>query len=372
MTSPRLLTSSAALAAALLLSPALLSPLVAQPTQAQNDVQAGENNGQYTSPPAPPANADAGQQGLQQDANSMPQDGYGSQQDGYAPQQNQNAGQQEGPYAGQNPAQGTDHSNDQNYDQNYDQGGPPPTAPTGINQAPPSIPDYEQPTAPGDGYIWTPGYWAWTSDGYEWVQGAWVSAPYTGALWTPGYWGYSPYGYFWNAGYWGPEVGYYGDINYGFGYFGVGFYGGYWGGGQFWYNRSYCNLGYGDRGYHVYQHPYNGYSGRPGGTSYVRANFTSRGGGAYANNYHSGFRGSTINGRGFTQSPLHGDAGQNRGVYHSDIQSSADRTHSFAQLGNQPGSHPGTQTAAQSGAPRQTYTAPSGTARPGNLGGWNS
>ena len=49
--------------------------------------------------------------------------------------------------------------------------------------------------------------------------------PTTGALWTPGDWGYGYGGYFWNAGYWGPYVGYYGGINYGFGYFGIGFYG---------------------------------------------------------------------------------------------------------------------------------------------------
>ncbi len=101
-----------------------------------------------------------------------------------------------------------------------------------VGIAPPAIPVYTQPIAPGDGYIWTPGYWAWTDDGYQWVDGAWVLPPYTGALWTPGYWGYGPGGYLWNAGYWGPTVGYYGGINYGFGYFGTGFYGGYWGGGH--------------------------------------------------------------------------------------------------------------------------------------------
>ena len=138
--------------------------------------------------------------------------------------------------------------------------------------APPAIPVYAQPIAPGDGYIWTPGYWAWNGEGYEWVDGAWVVAPYVGALWTPGYWGYGPGGYLWNAGYWGPTVGYYGGINYGFGYFGIGFYGGYWGGGRFWYNRAYCNFGHGGHGFHnVYNRPYNGYSGRPGGTSFVRA-----------------------------------------------------------------------------------------------------
>ena len=30
------------------------------------------------------------------------------------------------------------------------------------------------------------------------------------------------------AGYWGPHVGYYGGVNYGFGYMGVGFAGGAW------------------------------------------------------------------------------------------------------------------------------------------------
>ncbi len=164
-------------------------------------------------------------------------------------------------------------------------------APQGIDQAPPAIPDYQQPEAPGDGYIWTPGYWAWTGDGYEWVDGTWVVPPYTGALWTPGYWGYAPYGYFWNAGYWGPYVGYYGGINYGFGYFGIGFYGGYWGGGHFWYNRAYCNIGF-HTGY-VYSRPYNGYSGHPGGASFVHST-------AIVANHGIGstaFRGSTVNGR---------------------------------------------------------------------------
>ena len=82
-----------------------------------------------------------------------------------------------------------------------------------VGIAPPAIPVYTQPMCPGDGYIWTPGYWAYTDDGYEWVDGAWVLAPYVGALWTPGYWGWGGGGYFWNAGYWGPSVGYYGGIN---------------------------------------------------------------------------------------------------------------------------------------------------------------
>ena len=44
---------------------------------------------------------------------------------------------------------------------------------------PPALPVYEQPLCPGDGYIWTPGYWAWDDDGedYYWVPGTWVLAP---------------------------------------------------------------------------------------------------------------------------------------------------------------------------------------------------
>jgi hypothetical protein len=46
----------------------------------------------------------------------------------------------------------------------------------------------------------------------------------------------------WHAGYWGPHVGFYGGINYGFGYPGVGFAGGEWRGGAFFYNRSVTNV----------------------------------------------------------------------------------------------------------------------------------
>lgn len=107
---------------------------------------------------------------------------------------------------------------------------------------PPALPDYSQPPCPGDGYIWTPGYWDYASAGYYWVPGAWVQAPYQGALWTPGYWGYTngQYGYF--PGYWGTHIGFYGGINYGFGYTGVGYEGGYWNNGHFNYNREVNNV----------------------------------------------------------------------------------------------------------------------------------
>jgi WXXGXW repeat (2 copies) len=106
-------------------------------------------------------------------------------------------------------------------------------------QPPPEMPSYQQPPCPQPGYIWTPGYWHWAQPaGYYWVPGAWVRAPYTGALWTPGYWGWRGGRYAWYRGYWGRHVGYYGGINYGFGYVGFGYQGGYWRGNEFAYNTS--------------------------------------------------------------------------------------------------------------------------------------
>ena len=112
-----------------------------------------------------------------------------------------------------------------------------------VSFGPPALPVYEQPVCPGDGYIWTPGYWAYADDtGYYWVPGTWVEAPQVGYLWTPGYWGWGGGFYAWHAGYWGPHVGFYGGINYGFGYGGVGFVGGEWRGGAFFYNRYVTNV----------------------------------------------------------------------------------------------------------------------------------
>src|SRR5277367_4657150 len=68
-----------------------------------------------------------------------------------------------------------------------------------ISVAPPELVVYSQPICPQEGYLWTPGYWAWGNEGYAW-----------------------------NGGYWGTEVGFYGGVNYGFGYGGSGYEGGYW------------------------------------------------------------------------------------------------------------------------------------------------
>ena len=112
-----------------------------------------------------------------------------------------------------------------------------------VNIAPPLLPIYSQPPIPAPGYYWVPGYWAWDEYyGYYWVPGCWVRPPYAGALWTPGYWAWEDGAYGYYPGYWGLTVGYYGGIDYGFGYGGIGYYGGYWRSNNFFYNKTVNNI----------------------------------------------------------------------------------------------------------------------------------
>ncbi len=111
-----------------------------------------------------------------------------------------------------------------------------------VTVPPPPLPVYAQPLAPAPGFLWTPGYWAYGVDGYYWVPGTWVAAPYVGALWTPGYWAWGSGAYIWHRGYWGPRVGFYGGVNYGYGYSGVGYVGGRWNNGVFSYNTAVNNV----------------------------------------------------------------------------------------------------------------------------------
>ncbi len=109
---------------------------------------------------------------------------------------------------------------------------------------PPPLPVYMQPPCPAEGYIWIPGYWSYDNDydDYFWVPGTWVMAPQVGLLWTPGWWGWQGGGFIFHQGYWGPQVGFYGGVNYGYGYFGEGYEGGRWEHGRFFYNRSVNNV----------------------------------------------------------------------------------------------------------------------------------
>jgi WXXGXW repeat (2 copies) len=107
-----------------------------------------------------------------------------------------------------------------------------------VNFAPPPLPVVVQPPVPVEGYIWTPGYWAWGGADYYWVPSVWVPPPAVGLLWTPPWWGWNNGVYAFNEGYWAPTVGFYGGINYGYGYFGNGYWGGRWEGDTFRYNTA--------------------------------------------------------------------------------------------------------------------------------------
>src|SRR5215472_5037677 len=113
-----------------------------------------------------------------------------------------------------------------------------------VSFGPPALPVYVQPPCPAEGYLWVPGYWAWDPDfdDYFWVPGTWVLPPTVGFLWTPGYWAWNSRGFVFTDGYWGPVVGFYGGINYGFGYFGEGYVGGRWDHDRFYYNQTVNNV----------------------------------------------------------------------------------------------------------------------------------
>ena len=165
---------------------------------------------------------------------------------------------------------------------------PPPPAPAveadvdvevRATEPPPPLPDYEQPPCPEEGFLWTPGFWHWGPGGYYWVPGTWVAPPRVGVLWTPGYWGFVGGVYLFHAGYWGPHVGFYGGVNYGFGYGGAGFVGGRWDGGRFAYNTAvmhvdgrYIHSTYEDRAivdrYTVARNNHVAFSGGPGGINH--------------------------------------------------------------------------------------------------------
>src|ERR1700733_7849393 len=162
---------------------------------------------------------------------------------GYAPGQPSQVLGQNQQYTGQQ--QGEDYSQQQpapivrqapGGDQSYDNGAMTDNQPADVYAAdltdeqaadpPPPLPEYDQPPAPDPDYLWTPGYWAWGSGGYYWGSDSWVQIPYSGALWTPGYWGFVGGFYRFHRGYWGLHIGFYGGVDYGYGYTGHGYYGG--------------------------------------------------------------------------------------------------------------------------------------------------
>jgi hypothetical protein len=200
-----------------------------------------------------PANGNGSTQVL-----SQSQQGAATQSSQEYPQQQQAAPieRQAPPDQGQG-YQGDQGSYDQNADQNAETGYEATLTDQQASEPPPPLPAYDQPEDPDPNDIWTPGYWAYAPAGYYWVPGAWCAPPYIGALWTPGYWGFYGGHYRFHHGFWGPHIGYYGGVNYGFGYVGVGYLGGYWRGSDFNYNRNFNRVGPNIRNVYVRNVTYN-------------------------------------------------------------------------------------------------------------------
>ncbi len=78
-------------------------------------------------------------------------------------------------------------------------GGPP--GEVVVTEAPPPIQTEVIVEAPGPGYIWVPGYWAWQGR-WVWVRGSWVLPPHPRALWIRGHWVHRGHGYVWIGGHW--------------------------------------------------------------------------------------------------------------------------------------------------------------------------
>jgi len=103
---------------------------------------------------------------------------------------------------------------------------------------PPALPQEDQPMLSQDGSLWAPGYWYWRDQAYVWMPGAWVRPPRVGLLWTPAYWNSTGTVFVFHPGHWASTVGFYGGVNYGYGYFGNGYTGGHWIGNSFAYNSA--------------------------------------------------------------------------------------------------------------------------------------
>ena len=75
-----------------------------------------------------------------------------------------------------------------------------------INIAPPA-PQYEVVPNLAPGYVWAPGYWAWTGERHVWVRGRTI-VQRDGYRWSPDRWEQRDQGYYRSAGHWESDRGY--------------------------------------------------------------------------------------------------------------------------------------------------------------------
>lgn len=71
----------------------------------------------------------------------------------------------------------------------------------------PPAPQYEAAPAIAPGYVWAPGYWAWSGDRHIWVRGRTI-VQRVGYRWEPDRWDQRNGAYFRHPGRWERDAGY--------------------------------------------------------------------------------------------------------------------------------------------------------------------
>ena len=74
-----------------------------------------------------------------------------------------------------------------------------------IGSAPPPLRYETRPPMPGQGYVWTDGYWANSGGHYVWRGGAWQRPPYAGAYWSHPHYDHYDRGWQVHEGHWDHE-----------------------------------------------------------------------------------------------------------------------------------------------------------------------
>jgi hypothetical protein len=79
--------------------------------------------------------------------------------------------------------------------------------PVAVQQPPSPVPAAQPevvPAAPGAGYVWVPGYWAWRGPrrGYVWIPGTYTVPAQPNYQWVAGHWAQGPGGWVWVEGHW--------------------------------------------------------------------------------------------------------------------------------------------------------------------------
>jgi WXXGXW repeat (2 copies) len=74
-----------------------------------------------------------------------------------------------------------------------------------IGRTPPPLRYEARPAMPGQGYIWTEGYWGVQNGRYVWVRGNWQRPPYDGAYYSHPHYDHYQQGWQFHEGHWDHE-----------------------------------------------------------------------------------------------------------------------------------------------------------------------